>query len=102
MRDDTAREPWRAVYMFIAGAAFSSKPSVLKTEKGTLMEEKKKFQLRFNQILHEEMRKHFTLRLLQLDPDFKLKYSGDDVNAYIKKKRILGLSKNSRDTCWGN
>ena len=61
------------VYMFVAGDIFS-KPSVLKTEKGALMEKKKKFQLRFNQILHEEMRKHFTLRLLQLDPDFKLKY----------------------------
>ena len=50
------------------------------------MEEKKKFQLRFNQIFNEEMRKHFTLRLLPLDPDFQLKYSGDDANAYIKSE----------------
>ena len=50
------------------------------------MEKKKKFQLRFNQILYEEMRKHFTLRLLPHDPDFKLKYSGNDANAYIKSE----------------
>ena len=50
------------------------------------MAEEKKFKMRFNQILLEEMGKVFALKPLPLDPDLKIQYSGDDKNVYIKSE----------------
>jgi hypothetical protein len=40
-------------------------------------------QIRFNQILCEEMDKVFQLKPLPLDPDYKLKYSKEGKDVFI-------------------
>ena len=52
------------------------------------MEEEKKFEMRFNQILIEEMGKAFELKPLPLDPDLKIKYSEGDKSVYIKSEYL--------------
>ena len=57
------------------------------------MEEEKKNLLRFNKILLEEMGRCFTLKPLDLPPDFKLRYSDKkDTSVYIKSE-YLGCDK---------
>jgi len=52
------------------------------------MEEEKKFKMRFNHILIEEMGKVFELKPLPLDSDLKIKYSEGDKNVYIKSEYL--------------
>ncbi|MBW1825308.1 MAG: hypothetical protein JRI87_12295 [Deltaproteobacteria bacterium] len=52
------------------------------------MEEEKRFEMRFNQILIEEMGKAFELKPLPLDPDLKIKYSEGDKSVYIKSEYL--------------
>jgi 15,16-dihydrobiliverdin:ferredoxin oxidoreductase len=52
------------------------------------MEEEKKLEMRFNQILIEEMGKVFELKPLPLDPDLKIKYSEGDKSVYIKSEYL--------------
>jgi len=47
------------------------------------MIEEKALEMRFNQILLEEMGKVFELNPLPLDPDLKIKYSDSDKNIFI-------------------
>jgi len=57
------------------------------------MEEENKHVIIFNRILREETGKHFDLRPMPLDPDFKLKHTDKkDKNVYIKSDR-LGCAK---------
>ena len=52
------------------------------------MEEEKKFEMRFNQIIIEKMGKVFELKPLPLDPDLKTKYSEGDKSVYIKSEYL--------------
>ena len=49
------------------------------------MAEEKSFEMRFNQILLEEMGKVFELNPLPLDPDLKIKYSDSDKGKLARK-----------------
>jgi len=57
------------------------------------MHEEKTFQIRFNQILYDEMSKTFELTQLPLDPDFKIKYSTRDEENVCIKSDYLGCIK---------
>ena len=52
------------------------------------MTEGKKFEMRFNQILLEEVGKAFEVKPLPLDPDIKTKYSDSDKNIFMKSDYI--------------
>lgn len=53
----------------------------------------KKFTIRFNQILLEEMGARVELKPLQLDPDLKVKYSDDDARSICVTSQLLTCPK---------
>ncbi len=56
--------------------------------------EEKTLPIRFNDILREEMAKAFALKPLPIDPDFALKYAGNDKSVCLKNE-LLACDKTS-------
>ena len=56
------------------------------------------FTIRFNQILSEEMSRHFALSPLPLDPDLKVKRAKEGDKGAVIESHYLGLPEDERDT----
>ena len=56
--------------------------------------EEKTLPIRFNDILREEMDKAFALKPLPIDPDFALKYAGNDKSVCLTNE-LLACDKTS-------
>ena len=59
------------------------------------MPEEKVFKIRFNEILSEEMSKHFTITPLPLDPDLKKKCTDQEGRGAVIESHYLGCQKTS-------
>ncbi len=57
------------------------------------MDDEKKYSIRFNQILREEMSKVFELKELSMNPDFKLKHSTEKSKGAVIKSEHLACPK---------
>lgn len=60
-----------------------------------MVAEEKKFTIRFNQILSDEMSKHFELTPLPLDPDLKKKWADQEGEGAVIESQYLDCAKTS-------